>query len=107
MGGCLPRGQGSPIVRRGEIWDAKLPREIKSRPVLILSRDSMPAKRPEITVAYLTRKRRYPPVEVPLTPADDGVKVDCVVNLDSINTIPKKSLLKLQCKVSSARMLQV
>lgn len=92
---------------RAEIWNAKLPQEIKSRPVLILSRDSMPTKRPEITVAYLTQKRRNPRIEVPLTPLDDGVKVDCVVNLDSINTIPKKWLKKFQCKLSSAKMLLV
>jgi mRNA-degrading endonuclease toxin of MazEF toxin-antitoxin module len=91
-------------VKRGEIWDAKLPRQIKSRPVLILSRDSMPASRPEITVAYLTRKSRYPRVEVALSAAADGVKLDCVVNLDSINTIPKKKLQKRQCTLSAAKM---
>jgi len=48
----------------------------------------MPAGRGEITVAYLTSTIRHRNVEVPLTPAD-GVPRNCVVNLDSINTIPK------------------
>jgi mRNA-degrading endonuclease toxin of MazEF toxin-antitoxin module len=67
----------------------------------------MPAARPEITVAYLTRKSRNPLVEVPLTAAADGVDVDCVANLDSINTVPKKWLKRRQCTISPAKMLAV
>ena len=94
-------------MKRGEVWDAKLLFPANPRPVLILSRDSMPASRPEITVAYLTTKPRNPRVEVALTAAADGVKRDCVVNLDSINTIPKKLLDKRVCKLSPAKMDEV
>lgn len=94
-------------MKRGEVWNAKLPLPAKSRPVLLLSRDSMPASRPEITVAYLTTKPRNPRVEVSLTRAADGVDRDCVVNLDSINTIPKDWLIDYQCTLSSAKMLEV
>lgn len=76
-------------MKRGEVWDADIPFPAKPRPVLILSRDSMPASRPEITVAYLTTKPRNRRVEVVLTAAADGVKRESVVNLDSINTVPK------------------
>jgi mRNA interferase MazF len=93
-------------VRHGELWIADLPLEIKRRPVLILSRDKMPARREEITVAYVTSKKRYPGVEVLLTPAD-GVDQECVVNLDSINTIPKRWLERRIGKLSSAQMRQV
>jgi len=92
-------------VRRGEVWIANLPPPANRRPVLLLSRDSLPAGRGEITVAYLTSRRRNPDVEVPLTPAADGVSRDCVVNLDSINTIPKQWLVKRQCTLSPAKML--
>jgi len=94
-------------VRRGEIWIAVMPLAIKTRPVLILSRDSMPAARPEITVAYLTSKARNPLIEVALTAREDGVASDCVVNLDSINTILKNRLIRRRCKLSAARMLEV
>lgn len=94
-------------MKRSEVWIAKLPKPIKRRPVLILSRDTMPAGREEITVAYLTSKMRNPKVEVRLTPADDGVARECVVNLDSINTIPKKLLVKRRCTLTRARMLEV
>jgi mRNA-degrading endonuclease toxin of MazEF toxin-antitoxin module len=94
-------------VKRGEVWDAVLPLPAKPGPVLILSRDSMPASRPEFTVAYLTRKSRNPAVEVPLTAAADGVDVDCVVNLDSVNTVPKKWLTTRTCKLSPAKMRAV
>jgi mRNA interferase MazF len=94
-------------VKRGEVWVADLPPPANRRPVLILSRDSMPARRGEITVAYLTTKRRSPRVEVPLTAAADGVARDCVVNLDSINTIPKQWLVQRQCMLSAVKMLAV
>jgi mRNA interferase MazF len=94
-------------VRRGEVWDADLPEPAGPRPVLILSRDRMPARRPEITVAYLTTNVRLSQAEVHLTPTADGVQKACVVNLDSINTIPKDWLITPQCTLSPARMLEV
>ena len=94
-------------MKRGEVWDAILELPAKSRPVLILSRDSMPKSRPEITVAYLTRKPRNPRVEVALTAAADGVVVDSVVNLDSMNTIAKKRLTNRVCQLSRAKMDEV
>ncbi len=74
---------------------------------MILSRDSMPASRPEITVAYLTTKPRNRRVEVTLTVAEDGVKRDSVVNLDSINTISKNLRVKRICKISPTKMDEV
>jgi mRNA-degrading endonuclease toxin of MazEF toxin-antitoxin module len=76
------------------------------RPVLLLSRDSMPTGRGEITVAYITSTIRHQPVEVLLTPAD-GLPMPCVVNLDSINTIPKSQLRQLICKLSAVKMAEV
>ncbi|MHB1422204.1 MAG: type II toxin-antitoxin system PemK/MazF family toxin [Gemmataceae bacterium] len=94
-------------MKKSEVWDAILPFPANPRPVLILSRNSMPASRPEITVAYLTTKPRNRRVEVALTTASDGVKQDSVVNLDSINTIPKIKLVKRICKLSPAKMDEV
>jgi mRNA interferase MazF len=66
-------------MKRGEIWWANLPPPVGRRPVLILSRDSMPANRGEITVAYMTSTVRHLPVEVAVGRAD-GVPIDCVIN---------------------------
>jgi mRNA interferase MazF len=67
----------------------------------------MPARRLEITVAYLTSTRRFSPAEVPLTAADDGVEKVCVINLDSINTVPKNKLYASVCTLSAAKMAEV
>ncbi len=93
-------------MKRGEVWWANLPAPAGRRPVLLLSRDSMPPGRGEITVAFLTSTIRGWPVEVLLTPAD-GVANPCVVNLDSINTIPKRFLRRLICTLSAAKMAEV
>jgi mRNA interferase MazF len=93
-------------MKRGEVWWANLPRPVGRRPVLLLSRDSMPAARPEITVAYITTNIRNLPVEV-LLGSTDGFRQPCVVNLDSINTIPKGALAKRICTLSAARMVEV
>ncbi len=79
-------------MKRGEIWEADFSPD-KPRPVLILSRNSMSPRRPDITVAFCTTNVRHLPFEVLLTPAQDGVREICAVNLDSINTIAK---IKLQ-----------
>jgi mRNA interferase MazF len=94
-------------MKRGEVWWADVPGPAGRRPVLLLSRDTMPTGRGEITVAYLTSTIRNTPVEVLLTPIDDGVPTTCVVNLDSINTIPKSALRSLICALSDARMGEV
>ncbi len=93
-------------MKRGEVWWANLPPPVGRRPVLLLSRDSMPLSRSEITIAYLTSTIRHLSVEVPLTPTD-GVPMNCVVNLDSINTISKSALRRLMCTLSAARMAEV
>jgi mRNA interferase MazF len=93
-------------MKRGQVWWAHLSGPATRRPVLILSRDSMPAGHGEITVAYLTSTIRNRPVEVLLTPAD-GVPKTCVVNLDAINTVSKKCLKYLLCTLSPGKMDEV
>lgn len=78
-------------MRRGEVWWAVLPPPAGRRPVLLLSRDQAYLVRALITVAPLTTRIRSIPVEVPLGP-EDGLPSRCVVNLDSLSTIPKSAL---------------
>lgn len=78
-------------MRRGEVWWADLPAPAGRRPVLLLSRDDAYPVRDLVTVAPVTTRIRNLPVEVPLGPPD-GLPRPCVVNLDTITTIPKRSL---------------
>jgi len=76
---------------RGEVWWASLPEPAGRRPVLLLSRNRAIEIREYVTVAEITRTVRDIPTEVALGPKE-GLPVQCVVNLDVINTIPKKIL---------------
>jgi len=78
-------------MRRAEVWWAKLPGAAGARPVVLLSRDEAYAIRELVTVAPVTTRKRNLPVEVPLG-KKDGLPKACVVNLDTITTIPKKLL---------------
>ncbi len=78
-------------MRRCEVWWADLPLPAGRRPVVLLSRDEAYTVRTQVTVAPVTTNRRRIPVEVELDAAD-GLPKKCVVNLDSIVTIPKSHL---------------
>ena len=78
-------------MKRGEVWWASLPAPAGRRPVLLLSRNAAYAVRSLVTVAPITRTVRGISTEVPLGPAD-GLPQPCVVNCDSITTIPKDLL---------------
>jgi len=78
-------------MRRGEVWWADLPAPAGRRPVVLLSRNEAYAVRELVTVAPITTRVRRIPTEVPLGPAD-GLPKACVVNLDTITTIPRRSL---------------
>jgi len=78
-------------MRRGEVWWADLPTPAGRRPVVLLSRNEAYAVRELVTVAPVTTRVRRIPTEVPLGPAE-GLPKSCVVNLDTITTIPRRTL---------------
>jgi mRNA interferase MazF len=78
-------------MQRGDVWWAELPPPAKRRPVVLLSRNEAYAVRELVTVAPLTTRVRQIPSEVPLGRAD-GLPKACVVNLDTITTVPKRCL---------------
>ena len=78
-------------MRRGEVWWADLPAPAGRRPVVLLSRNEAYAVRELVTVAPITTRVRQIPTEVPLGPAE-GLPKACVVNLDTITTIPRRTL---------------
>jgi mRNA interferase MazF len=78
-------------MRRGEIWWAELPAPAGRRPVVLLSRNEAYAVRELVTVAPVTTRIRGIPTEVPLG-SGEGLPKACVVNLDTITTIPRRAL---------------
>jgi len=89
---------------RGEIWFAATPGG--DRPVLVLTRDPVADRIGSIVVAGLTRTRRELVSELVLTPADDGVPSECVVNFDNVHTIPRSAFRRRITIVSAHRMTQ-
>jgi mRNA interferase MazF len=76
-------------VNRGEVrWYTFRPPD-KRRPVLILTRDSALDVLTGITIAPITTTIRHIPTEVLLTPTEDGVLAESVINLDNLQTVPK------------------
>ena len=78
-------------MRRGEVWWADLPVPAGRRPVVLLSRNEAYAVRELVTVVPVTTRVRQIPTEVVLGVAE-GLPKPCVANLDTITTIPKKTL---------------
>ena len=93
-------------MRRGEVWWADLPLPIGRRPVVLLSRDEAYAVRNAVTVAEVTSTIRGIPVEVELG-REDGLPKKCVVNLDTIVTIRKGSLIERIAILRDEKIVQI
>jgi mRNA interferase MazF len=74
--------------------------------VLLLSRNDAYDVRALVTVGPITTRIRGIPVEVELG-ATDGLPRTCVVNLDTITTVPKSSLRDRLTTLSVERMAEV
>jgi mRNA interferase MazF len=94
-------------VKQGEIYWYTFRAPDKRRPVLLLTRSSALTFLTGITVAPLTTTIRGIPSEVLLTPDEDGVLADCVVNTDNIQTIQKANLGAFITQLSQERMREV
>ena len=91
-------------MQRGEIWFAATPGG--DRPVLVLTRDPVADHIGSVVVAALTRTRRELVSELLLTPADDGVPSECVVNFDNVHTVPRSSFRRRVTALPAGRMVQ-
>lgn len=72
------------------IWLARVD---TTRPVLVLTREEVRAVRRLVTIAPITSTVRRLRSEVLVGPAN-GLDRECVVNLDSITTVPREALLR-------------
>ncbi|MBI3952885.1 MAG: type II toxin-antitoxin system PemK/MazF family toxin [Chloroflexi bacterium] len=93
-------------MNRGEVWWAQLPGLKGRRPVLLLTRTAVIGYRTSVTVAPLTRTIREIRSHVRLG-ANDGVPKESAVNLDDLQTIAKKRLVRHVTTLSRSRMQQV
>lgn len=94
-----------PPVRRAEVWWAERPPG-QRHPVLLLSWDAHGTWRDRVTVAEITTRVRGLDAEVPLTEGD-GMPLPCVVNLDSLATVPRSILRSPITMLSARRMAEV
>lgn len=93
-------------LRRGEVRWYAFRRPDKKRPVLILTRPSALEYLNEVTVAPITTTIRDIPSEVVLTAAD-GMKRDCAVNLDRLQTVSRAKIGAFVTALSPGRMRSV
>jgi mRNA interferase MazF len=93
-------------MKRGEIRWYKFKSPDKKRPVVILTRDSILEYLGEITVAPITSTTRDIPSEVFLT-HEDGMRKDCAVNCDHIQTVSKSKIGSLITTLNQAKLKQL
>ena len=89
-------------MKRGEVRWYKFDAPDKSRPVVILTRDSIIPHLGEVTIAPVTSTIRDIPSEV-LLDTGDGVARACAVNCDHLQTVAKARIGALIATLSSAR----
>jgi len=93
-------------MERGEIRWYVFKSPDKKRPVVILTRNSIIDYLGEVTIAPITSKVRNIPTEVILG-KEDGMNVECAVNLDHIQTVSKKKVGSLISKLSQKKMDEI
>jgi mRNA interferase MazF len=93
-------------MKRGEIRWYKFKSPDKKRPVLILTRDSVLEYLREVTVVPITSIIRDIPSEVLLT-REDGLRKDCAINCDHMQTVSKNKIGSLITTLSRDKLTQV
>lgn len=93
-------------MKRGEVRWYKFSHPDKKRPVVILTRNSIIEYMGEITVAPITSTIRDIPSEVLLGP-QDGLKHDCAINCDHIQTVSKTRVGALIAAISRQKLKEI
>ena len=93
-------------MKRGEIRWYKSKAPDKQRPILILTRDSILEYLGEVTIAPITSAIREIPSEVSLS-KDDGMRRDCAINFDHIQTVSKAKIGSLITTLSEQKLRDV
>lgn len=93
-------------MKRGEVRWYRVATPDKRRPVVILTRDSVLAYLGEVSVAPITTTVRDIPSEVLLGPAE-GMKQDCAVNCDHIQTVAKDRIGALVAVLPTGKLREL
>jgi mRNA interferase MazF len=93
-------------VSRGDIRLYRFSPPDKSRPVIVLTRDSALRYLSTATVAPTTSSTRGVPSEVTLT-GEDGMKHPCAVNLHIAVTVSQQRLSKRVARLGPQRMREI
>ena len=93
-------------VIRGDIRLYRFARPDKTRPVVVLTRESAIRYLSTVTIAPITSTIRGVPSEV-LLDQEDGMKARCAVNLHNTVTVSQQHLGKRVARLSALRMAQV
>ena len=93
-------------VSRGEIWLYAFKPPNKRRPVVVLTRPEVIELLNTVTVAPITSTIRGAPSEV-LVGIDEGLKKDSAVNLDHVQTVDRRRLVRFVGALSPGKMRSV
>ena len=93
-------------ITRGDVRLYGYGRPDKTRPVVVLTRDSALDYLSGVTIAPITSSIRGVPSEVVLS-EEDGMKAPCAVNLYNMATVSRDDLGKRVAQLSSVRMSEV
>lgn len=91
---------------RGDVCYHTFKEPDKRRPVLVLTRTSAIVFLTDVTVAPITTTIRDNETSVWLDESD-GLREPCAINLDHIQTVPKRKLGKPFARLTSERMDEV
>lgn len=93
-------------MKRNDIYWAQLPMPAGRRPVLLLSRNEAYRVRARVIVAEITTLTRGFSSEVPVGKAE-GLPKASVINVESVHTIPKASLVQRIGSLSESKAARV
>jgi len=93
-------------MKRGEVRWYKFKHPDKKRPVVILTRNSILEYLGEVTIAPVTSTIRDIPSEVLLSRLD-GMRNDCAINCDHIQTVSKSNVGSMITSLSKEKLIEV
>ena len=93
-------------MKRGEVRWYKFRHPAKKRPVVILTRNSILEYLGEVTIAPVTSTIRDIPSEVLLSRVD-GMRNDCAINCDHIQTVSKSNVGPMITSLSKEKLSEL
>lgn len=93
-------------MHRGDVRWYRFASPDKKRPVVVLTRDTALGFLGEVTIAPITSTIRDIPTEVVLGEAD-GMRQDCAINLDHVQTVSRAKLGGLLATLPESRLLEI